>query len=149
MADLEEKLRPVAESLLEPGEELLGMCIGTQTGAFSGKQVVIAVTPERLIVQGATRKFEPKGDAVSMTPETIAKVSADGGGGGWLSVNAAIMDHASVSLKLKTTDGQKLNLMMMRGGDSLLGRMGGGDIQEQGVLAIGEWFQRHAEAGRG
>jgi hypothetical protein len=49
------------------------------------------------------------------------------------------MDKASVALKLRTTDGQKLKLMMMRG-DGPLGGLGGGETQRQGVQALGEWF---------
>ena len=33
----------------------------------------------------------------------------------WLNVTAAVMDGAAVTLRLKTTDGEKLKLMMMRG----------------------------------
>lgn len=56
------------------------------------------------------------------------------------------MDKASVALKIRTTDGEKLKLMMMRG-EGTLGSLGGGETQRQGVQAIGEWFSRHDEAG--
>ena len=56
-----------------------------------------------------------------------------------------IMDAASVQLKLKTSSGEKLKLMMMRGEGPLFGNLGGGEIQRTGVQAIGAWFERHAQ----
>ena len=53
-----------------------------------------------------TRKFDPDGEPISMPPERIADASADGAGGGWPEISAAIMDNAAVTLKLKTTDGE-------------------------------------------
>jgi hypothetical protein len=50
------------------------------------------------------RKFETVGDVISLPPERLARVKADGAGGGWMTVSAAIMDGAAVTLKLKTTD---------------------------------------------
>ncbi|MBI5311035.1 MAG: hypothetical protein HZB14_08455 [Actinobacteria bacterium] len=106
----------------------------------------IVVTPDRLIVQDLTRKFEPKGEAVSMTPATIADVRAGGGGGGWYNASSMIMDELAVELKLRTTDGQKLKLLMMRSEGGLIGKLGGGETQRLGVQAIGEWFASHADA---
>jgi hypothetical protein len=146
MADLGDKLRPVAAGLLQPGEELLGCCVATQPSLFKGRMVAIVVSPGRLIVQGLSRKFEPDGETLSLPPERIADASAEGGGGGWPEVGAAIMDHASVALKLRTTEGEKLKLLMMRG-EGMLGGLGGGETQRQGVQAIGEWFARQAAEG--
>ena len=140
VADLDSKLRPPLEGLLEPGEELRGVCVATQSSLFKGRMVGIGVTDARLIVQGLDRRFEPDCPATSLTPERIAAASAEGGGGGWATVGAAIMDHAAVTLKLRTTDGEKLKLMMMRGE----GKLGGGETQRHGVQAVGEWFSRHA-----
>lgn len=67
------------------------------------------------------RKFEPAGVAISLPPERLGQVSADGAGGGWMTISAAIMDGAAVTLKLKTTDGEKLKLMLMRGSGPLGG----------------------------
>jgi hypothetical protein len=142
MGRLEAKLRPPAESVLAPGEELLGCCVATQSGLFKGRMVAIVVSPERLVVQGLTRKFEPDGKPLSLPPERIAEVSAEGGGGGWPEIGAAIMDSASVALKLRTVDGERLKLLLMRG-EGPLGRLGGGEDQLQGVRALGEWFGRH------
>ena len=53
------------------------------------------------------------------------------------------MDKVAVELKLKTTDGEKLKLRMMSGeGPMGIGKLGGGEVQEQGVRSIGEWFDR-------
>lgn len=141
MADLGDKLQPVAESLLAPGEELMGCCVATQSGLFKGRMVAIVVTDGRLVVQGMSRRFEPDGEPLSLPPERIAAASAEGGGGGWPEIGAAIMDGVSVALKLRTVEGEKLKLLMMRG-DGPLGGLGGGETQRQGVRALGEWFAR-------
>jgi hypothetical protein len=146
VADLGEKLRPVVESVLAADEQSLGCCVATQQSLFKGRMVAIVVAEERLVVQAMTRRFEPDGEPLSLPPERIAAAEVDGGGGGWPEVGAAIMDRVSVTLKLRTTDGEKLKLMMMRG-DGPLGGLGGGETQQQGVRALGEWFERHAEAG--
>lgn len=144
MADLSESLRAAVEPSLEAGEELVGVCVATQQSTFKGRAVALATTDRRLIVQGLNRKFAPDGPPLSITPETLADASADGAGGGWLNLGAAIMDGAAVTLKLRTTDGEKLKLMMMRGGSGLLGGLGGGEGQQQGVQTVGEWFSRNA-----
>ncbi len=90
-----------------------------------------------------TRKFEPDGEPTSLPPERIASADADGAGGGWVNLGAAIMDGAAVTLKLKTTDGEKLKLTMMRG-TGPLGGLGGGEDQRSGIEALGAWFGEHA-----
>jgi hypothetical protein len=142
--DLDATLRPVAEALLTQGEELRGVCVATQVGMFKGRQVLLGVTDRRLLVQGMNRKFEPVGEAISMPPERIADASAEGAGGGWISVGLAIMDGAAVTLKIRTTDGDKLKLTMMRG-TGLFGNLGGGETQRQGVEAVAAWFAEHAK----
>lgn len=37
MADLDAKLRAAVEPLLEPGEELRGVCVATQQSMFKGR----------------------------------------------------------------------------------------------------------------
>jgi hypothetical protein len=143
VVDLDAKLRPVAEALLTQGEELRGVCVATQVGMFKGRQVLLGVTDRRLVVQGMNRKFEPVGEAISLPPERIADASAEGAGGGWMSVGLAIMDGAAVTLKIRTTDGEKLKLTMMRG-TGLFGSVGGGETQRQGVEAVAAWFAEHA-----
>lgn len=142
MADLGSKLRPVIEQLLEPGEEIRGVCVATQASMFKGRQVALGVTDRRLIVQGMNRKFEPNGEAILLPPERIASAAADGAGGGWMTVSAAVMDGAAVTLKLKTTDGEKLKLMLMRGSGPL-GGLGGGESQREGVEALAAWLSEN------
>jgi hypothetical protein len=145
VVDLDSKLRPVAETLLTPGEELRGVCVATQVGVFKGRQVLLGVTDARLLVQGMNRKFEPVGDAISLPPERIADASAEGAGGGWINIGLAIMHAAAVTLKVRTTDGEKLKLTMMRG-SGMFGKLGGGDTQRHGVEAVAAWFTEHARS---
>lgn len=124
---------------MEAGEELRGACVATQAGVFRGRQVAIGVTPGRLLIQGMNRKFEPDGPPLSLPPERLAAVKAEGAGGGWWEVTAAIMDGVAVTLKLRTTDGEKLKLMMMRASGPFAA-LGGGEDQQQGLEALGEWL---------
>ena len=142
MADLDAKLRALVEPLLESGEELRGVCVATRQSLFKGSQVAIGVSDHRLIVQAADRRFEPDGEPLSLPPERIADVSVDGAGGGWMTVSAAIMDRAAVTLKLRTVAGEKLKLMMMDG-TGPLGGLGGGETQRQGVEAPASWFAQN------
>jgi hypothetical protein len=139
MADLDAKLRAAVAPLLEPGEELRGVCVATQQSMFKGRQVAIGVSDRRLLVQGMNRKFAPDGEPVLLPPERIAAASVDGAGNGWLEVGSAILDQAAITLKLRTGDGEKLKLTLMHGSGPL-GRLGGGETQRQGVEALGAWF---------
>ena len=96
-------------------------------------------------MQGLTRKLDPDGEPISLPPERIADASAEGAGGGWPNIGPAIMEKAAVTLKLKTTDGEKLKLMMMRG-TGPLGGLGGGEDQRSGFEALGAWFAEQARA---
>ena len=42
---------------------------------------------------------------------------------------------------LRTADGEKTKLMMMKG-TGMLGGLGGGDSQRDGVVALAEWMGR-------
>ncbi len=139
MADLGDKLEPVARGLLGPGEELRGCCVATQQSTFRGRMVAIAVADQRLVIQGLDRKFEPSGEPISLPPERIAKAKIEGGGGEWIELEAIVMDKLSVALRIRTTDGEKLKLMMMRA-EGPLGDLGGGETQRQGLEALGRWF---------
>lgn len=141
--ELESKLRPVAEALLTPGEHLRGVCVATQVGMFRGRQVLLGVTDARLLVQGLNRKFEPVGDVISLRPDEIAHASVEGAGGGWANVGMAIMDGVAVTLKVRTTGGEKLKLTMMRG-TGVFGKLGGGQTQSHGVNALAAWFAERA-----
>jgi hypothetical protein len=139
MGELGEKLRTAIEPTLQPGEELRGVSVATQQTMFKGRMVGIGVTDHRLILQGMDRKFEPNCEPISLPPERIADAKAEGAGGGWADIDSALMDEAAVTLKLKTTDGEKLKLTMMRA-TGPLGGLGGGEDQRQGVEALGAWF---------
>lgn len=140
MADIGEKLGPVVEALLEPGETLEGMCVGSQSGFMSSKFVVIAVTDRRLIVQETDRKQRPKGEPVSIAPDQLAGATSGlfAGEG-----TAGIMNATSIKLTVKTTSGEKLKLMMGKGSGPLGGLMGGA-TQENGVKAVTTWLDRNS-----
>ena len=140
MGDLGEKLHGAVEPALEAGEELRGVCVATQQSMFKGRQVAIATTDRRLLIQPMTRKFAARRRADldparsgSPTPRSTAPAAAGRRSG------AAIMDSAAVTLKLRTADGEKLKLMMMRG-TGPLGGLGGGEDQREGVEAMAAWF---------
>jgi hypothetical protein len=116
--------------------------VTTQTSLFKGRMVALATTDRRLIAQGMTRKFEPDGERISLPAHRIAEASAEGAGGDWPEIGAAIMGQAAVTLRMKT-EGEKLKLTMMRG-TGPLGSLGGGEDQRQGVEALGAWFAEHA-----
>jgi hypothetical protein len=139
MTDFEAKHRPVLERALDPGETLDGVCAATQQqGFFGGRGVAIGVTPRRLIVQPLDRRGDVAGEPTSVRPEEVASADAGGVSGGWPSLGAAVMDGAAVKLTVKTTGGEKLKLMMMRGG----GWLSGGEGQARGVAALAGWFAR-------
>lgn len=143
MADLESELTPVAESLLDPGEELRGACVASQQSTFRGWMVAIVVTDDRLVLQKLTRKFDPDGEPTVLTPERIRDAKLVGGSGMSASIEAAMMDEIASMLVIRTTDGEKLKLRMMNAdGSGLLRWAGGGEIQRQGVIALGEWLDR-------
>ncbi len=142
MADLDSKYRPGLEVNLEGGEELRGLCIASQQkGMFKGGSAVIGTTYRRLLFQPLDRRGDPDGPVQSILPEQIASAKAGPAGGGWINVDTAILDHAAVRLQIRTTDGGKLKLMLMRGEGKLLGGLGGGETQRQGLDALAEWFR--------
>jgi hypothetical protein len=141
MADLDSKYRPHLDAQLESGEELRGLCVASQQkGMFKGGAVALGVTDRRLLVQSLDRRGEPDGSPRSIAPEQIASAKAGPAGGEWFNVDMAILDHAAVRLEIRTTDGEKLKLMLMRGEGKLLGGLGGGEAQRQGLEAIAGWF---------
>jgi hypothetical protein len=141
MDELEADLRGAIEPSLVEGETLEGVCVATQVGLFKGRMVALAATDQRLLVQPMTRRFEPDGAPISIAPEELASASAEGAGGGWADLGAAVMDRAAVTLKVRTTAGEKLKLTLMRG-TGPLGRLGGGESQRLGLEAVGRFFER-------
>lgn len=143
MTGLADHLEPLARSLLDPGENLRGCCVATQQNLLSGRMVAIVIADDRLIVQGVNRRFEPAGELLSLPPSRIADVRITGGGSGWATVGALILDAVSTRLTLRTTEGAKLALTMMTA-DGFLADAAGGEIQRAGVQALGHWFAEHA-----
>ncbi len=141
--DFAEIVRPHLEAQLESAETLKGILVATQQKTFSGKTYVVGVTERRLFLQPVDRRMQPDGPARIVTPETLDEAAAGGAGGGWWSAGSAILDATAIKVELKTTDGEKLKLMMMRG-TGLLGGLGGGEAQREGVEALAEWFRRRA-----
>jgi hypothetical protein len=147
VSEFQDRVRPHLESTLDSGEQLLGICAATQQSTFKGKLVALGITNLRLLLQPLTRKTEPDGPVVSILPEQIASADAEGAGGGWWTPTSGVMDQAALTLKLKTTDGEKRKLMMMRGeGPGPLGKLAGGEGQQQGVEALAAWFAARADA---
>ena len=117
MMSVDSKYRPHLEAQLEGGEELRGICVASQQkGMFKGGAVALGVTDCRLLVQSLNRRGDPDGAVLSISPEQVASAKAGPAGGGWINVDTAILDHAAVRLEVRTTDGEKLKLMLMRGG---------------------------------
>jgi hypothetical protein len=142
MADLDSKYRPELESRLESGEELRGICVASQQkGMFKGGAVALGVTDRRLLVQSLDRRGNPDGEPLSLEPEQVTEAKAGPAGGGWVNVDMAILDHAAVRLQIRTMDGEKLKLMLMRGEGGMLGKLGGGEQQRQGLAALADWFR--------
>jgi hypothetical protein len=141
MSKFHDRVRPHLESLLEPGEELRGFVAATHQGMFKGRMVAVAATDRRLIVLPLDRKIEPKDEPISIPPERIADAKAGDVSGGWWTPTSEIMDRAAARLQIKTTDGEKLKLMMMRGtGPGPLGELGGGEAQQDGIEALSAWL---------
>jgi hypothetical protein len=145
--DLGTRLRAALEPLLAPDEQLRGVCAATQTGMFKGQLVAVGASDYRLFVQGVDRRFAPSGPPLVIGPGELAGASLDGGGDGWLNLSLIVLDQVSVTLRLKTTSGEKRKLMMMRGGSGVLGRLGGGEEQLQGLEALGQWLAANAPGG--
>ncbi len=141
MADLDSKYRPVLEAQLEQGEQLRGVCVASQQKSmFKGGAVAIGSTDRRLLIQSLDRRGEPDGPPRSIVADQIASAKAGGAGGGWWSVTTGILDHAAVRLEIRMNDGDKLKVMLMRGEGRLLGKLGGGEAQRQGLEALADWF---------
>jgi hypothetical protein len=139
--DIHTRVRPALESLLAPGEPLDGIVIATQRKTFSGGMVALGVTDRRVIIQKLTRKAAPDGTPRSLTLDEVTSAWAGTAGSEWWNTEWPVTD-AALTMRMKLSDGTKLTLDLMRGGDGLLGRLGGGAAQEAGVAALAEWMRR-------
>lgn len=145
MTDLARVLDPIARRLLQPGESLEGASLATQQSFLSGWMVLVAVTERRLLLQRLSRRHEPEGEPISIRPGELQRAEIDGVSEGWWTPTSPIMDQAAIALRLRLRDGRKLKLRLMRGGDGLLGKLGGGEGQRRGVEALGRWLERAAQ----
>jgi hypothetical protein len=143
MPDFSSVVRPSLESALEAGEALEGICAAAQQSTFKGRSLGLGITDRRLLLAPQDRRGRPTGEVISIRPEEITDASAGGAGGGWASIGPAIMDSAAVTLELRTADGEKYKLNLMRGA-GIFGKLGGGDAPHEGVEALAAWFQRFA-----
>ena len=106
-------------------------------------EVILLFSDSTLAELQRSLRFEPAGEPLSLPPSRIADVRITGGGSGWASVGALILDAVSARLELRTTDGTKLALTMMTA-EGILAGPAGGEIQRAGVEALGRWFADHA-----
>jgi hypothetical protein len=68
-------------------------------------------------------------------------VKADGAGGGWISPGNIVLDATAARIEIRTADGEKLKLVLMRGEGRVLGKLGGGQAQRHGLDALAGWFR--------
>jgi len=139
-SEYHDRVRASVEGLLDDGEELTGVVAATQRKTFSARSVAIAVTNRRLVVQPLTRKLEADGAPTVITPDQLDRASTVVAGDEWWNTEIPMTD-AALTVRLRTADGTKLTLDLMRGGGGLLGRLGGGEDQEAGVAALAEWMR--------
>ena len=138
--DIHSMVRPALEARLDAGESLTGIVIANQRKTFSARMVALGVTPRRVIFQPLTRKAEPDGEPTSWTLDELRSAWAGTAGSEWWNTEWPLTD-AALTMRLKMHDGDKITLDLMRGGDGLLGRLGGGAAQEEGVAALADWLR--------
>ncbi|MBJ7354129.1 MAG: hypothetical protein JHC98_04830 [Thermoleophilaceae bacterium] len=136
---LAEKLEPLGQSLLPPGEELLGALAATEVKAFGGGVRAVFVTPLRVIIQPVDRRWNAKGEPISIRPEDIESFRVSGLGDDWITAISVVAD-SGFELRLKLISGQKIKLMAMSGEGRLLGPLGGGQAQQTGAEALLTWL---------
>jgi hypothetical protein len=142
-----ERVGPILQGELAQGETLRGIAAATLQKTFSGGLFAIGVTDRRLLLQQLDRKLQPKEAAVPVAPEALASGDIEGAGPfGSTEVidTAAIVDAVSITVRLQTTEGRRFKLMMMKGGDGMLGGLAGGPSQTEGVRALVEWLNANA-----
>ena len=100
-----------------------------------------AESDRRLVVQSLTRRSEPDGAPTSLNIDEVRSAWAGTAGSEWWNTEWPVTD-AALTMRLKLADGTKLTVDLMRGGDGLLGRLGGGAAQEAGVAALADWMRR-------
>lgn len=138
---LAEKLEPLGQSLLPPGEELLGALAATEVRTFGGGVRAVFVTPLRVLVQAVDRKWQAKDEPLSIRPGDIEDFRVSGLGDDWITA-ISVVANSGFELRLKLASGQKLKLMAMSGEGRLLGSLGGGQVQQTGAEALLAWLSK-------
>jgi hypothetical protein len=138
---LAEKLEPLGQSLLPPGEELRGALAATEVKTFSGGVRAVFVTDLRVIIQPVDRRWSAKGEPLSIRPEDVADYRVSGLGDDWITA-ISVVSNSGFELRLKLTGGQKLKLMAMAGEGRVLGSLGGGATQQTGAEALLTWLSK-------
>jgi hypothetical protein len=138
---LAEMLEPLGQSLLPPGEELLGALAATEAKTFGGGVRAVFVTPLRMIVQPVDRKWNAKGEALSIRPDDVEDFRVSGLGDDWITA-ITVVANEGFELRMKLTSGQKLKLMAMSGEGRLPGALGGGQTQQTGSEALLNWLSK-------
>src|SRR5438093_6921948 len=141
-SDFATAVRPAVEARLDERESLQGLVAATQQKTFSGQLYAVAVTERRLLLVPLDRRLQPKGEVRTITSESLASADVDGAGGGWWTAPEAILDAAALTLRMQTTDAARFKLIIMRG-TGVLGGLGGGQAQSDGILALAEWMRRN------
>jgi hypothetical protein len=142
--DFESLARSALAPLLVAGEDLRAVSAAVHQKTFSGQQYAIGITDRRLLLQPVDRHIAAKGAPIVVTPDSIESVRLDGAGEGWWSAPLAVLDASAVTLDLRMRDGNKIKLMMMRGGSGLMGSLNGGEAQQGGVAALASWLSANA-----
>ncbi len=133
-----EVVRPVLEESLHSGDSLLGIVAVVAQSTFRGSLYALGVTQRELILQPLDRHLRAKAEPTRLGFSDLAGAEARAGEPWW---SAQIVDVGAITLKLRASDGSKLKLKFMPGGEGLLGGLGGGDSQAQGVNALAGWMR--------
>lgn len=133
-------LRPMAEAVLEDGEELRGICAASEINFLSGHTRGVITTDRRVLIQGVDRNWQPKGEPFVILPGDVEDVKVTGLGDDWYDTAISLVDHAGYTVKLRLTGGKKIKLMAMSGEGKILGALGGGDTQASGANALLVWL---------
>lgn len=132
---LAEKLQPIAESSLHRGEELRGVLATTSAKVYGGKTFVLVITSKRLVIQPTSSTWVPMGAAIPVHPEEIATYELRGWTENIFRGPLKRMSDKGFRLNIRTTDERPIELMGWTGG-----RLGGGDGQAAGIVALREWL---------
>jgi hypothetical protein len=137
MANARDQVRQLLQTKLDAGETLQGIVGATRQKVFTGSLFAIGVTDRRLLLQPLDRRHRPKGEPRSIPPEALAGVDFD-------DAQAPLAGRGMV-IALSTADGEELRLTIVEG-RGLIGKLAGGEAQEEGIRALGEWLRARGMA---